>query len=88
MTTLAFLASISGIILGLSGLPQVIKIFKRKRAKDISPLTYFIVEIGAVIWILYGLELNIFSIWFSNILGFITTTLILIGYFLYGRSKK
>lgn len=88
MTVLAFLASISGVIMGLSGLPQVIKIFRRKSAEDIAPLSYLIIEVGAVIWIFYGLELNIFSIWFSNILGFTTTSLILIGYYLYGRNKK
>lgn len=88
MTPLAYVASITGIILGLSGLPQAIKIFKRKSAKDISPLTYFIVEIGAVIWTFYGFELSNFSIWFSNLLGLGTTSLILIGYLLYGHNKK
>ena len=88
MTFLSFLASISGTILGLSGFPQVFKIFKRKSAKDIAPLTYWIVETGSVIWILYGLELKNLPIVLSNVLGFITTSLILIGYFRYGRSHK
>lgn len=88
MTALAFLASVSGVIMGLAGVPQAIKIFRRKSAKDIAPLTYIIVEIGAVIWIFYGLELKIFPIVVGNILGFTTTSLILVGYYLYGRNKK
>ncbi len=88
MTLLPFLASISGTILGLAGFPQVIKIFKRKSAKDIAPLTYWIVEIGSIIWILYGLELKNLPIVLANIFGFITTSLTLIGYHLYGRSHK
>ncbi|HZQ30008.1 MAG TPA: SemiSWEET family transporter [Patescibacteria group bacterium] len=88
MTLLPFLASISGTVLGLSGFPQVIKIFKTKSAKDIAPLTYLIIEIGSTIWILYGLELKIFPIVLANILGFTTTSLILIGYYLYGRTGK
>ncbi len=88
MTILSFLASISGVVLGLSGVPQVVKIFKTKSAKDIAPLTYLIVESGSIIWILYGLELKNFPIVLANILGFSSTTLILIGYYLYGRNKK
>lgn len=88
MTLLPFLASISGTVLGLSGFPQVIKIFRTKSAKDIAPLTYLIVEVGSIIWILYGLELKNFPIVLANILGFTTTSLILIGYYLYGRTRK
>jgi len=87
MTILAYLATFTGIFMGIAGLPQVIKIFKTKSAKDISAITYLIIEFGAVIWILYGLELHNFTIVIPNALGFITTTLILIGYWLYGRVK-
>ena len=87
MTILASLASVSGTVLGLSGVPQVLKIFKTKSAKDIAPSTYLIVETGSLIWILYGVELKNFPIVLANILGFATTTLVLIGYWLYGRKR-
>lgn len=82
------MASISGTILGLSGFPQVFKIFKRKSAKDIAQTTYWIVELGSIIWILYGLELKNFPIVLANVLGFVTTSLILIGCYLYGKEAK
>jgi len=88
MSFLPFLASVSGTVLGLSGLPQLVKIFKRKSAKDIAPSTYLMIEGGAIIWILYGLELKNFPIVLANILGFTTTSLILLGYYLYGRNRK
>lgn len=88
MSNLAFLASISGIIMGISGFPQVIKIYKRKSAKDIAPLTYIIGEIGTIIWILYGLELNMFSIVVPNIFGLFTTSLVLIEYYSYTKKNK
>ncbi len=88
MTPLALLATVVGIFLGLAGLPQAIKIFKRKSAKDISAASYLIVEFGSLIWILYALELKNLPILIPNILGFATTTLILMGYHRYGRSKK
>jgi MtN3 and saliva related transmembrane protein len=88
MTPLGFLATSVGIFLGLSNLPQAFKIFKRKSAKDISLVTYLIVEFGSIIWVFYGLEIKSFPIVIPNILGVAATTLVLIGYFLYGRSKN
>lgn len=88
MTPLSIIATVVGTFMALAGFPQVVKIYQRKSAKDISPITYVIVEIGAIVWILYGIELNSFAIVFSNILGMITTTLILIEYYFYGRTDK
>jgi MtN3 and saliva related transmembrane protein len=87
MTILGALATVVGVFLGAANLPQAIKIFKNKSAKDISLTTYLIVEFGSVVWILYGLEIKSFPVVMPNILGVVTTTLVLIGYFLYGRSS-
>lgn len=88
MTTLAILATITGISVGLANLPQALKIFKNKSAKDISILTYLIIEFGTIVWMLYGLELKSFPIVIPNILGLIMTTVVLIGYLLYGRVNR
>lgn len=88
MSTLAILATITGISVGLANLPQALKIFKNKSAKDVSIITYLIIELGVIVWILYGLELKSFPIVIPNILSLIMTTLVLIGYFLYGRVNK
>ncbi len=84
---LAALAAISGIFLGLGSLPQAIKIFRRKSAGDISPTTYLIVVIGSVIWILYGFQLNNLPIIIPNVLGFALSSVILVGYYRYGRKR-
>lgn len=88
MTILALLATLVGIFMGLSNIPQALKIFKRKSARDISLVTYLIVEFGSIIWILYGFEIKSFPVVVPNILGLIATSMVLIGYFLYGKSKK
>lgn len=88
MSILAILATITGISVGLANLPQALKIFKNKSAKDISIITYLIIEIGVIVWILYGLELKSFPIVIPNILSLIMTTLVLAGYFLYGRVNR
>lgn len=88
MTTLAILASISGLLLGFSGLFQAHKIFKTKSAGDIAPATYWVGIVGSVIWILYGLELRNYTIVIPNVTGFCVTGLILTGYCKYGIKRK
>lgn len=88
MTPLAIIATTVGVFLGLSNMPQAVKIFQRKSAKDISLITYLIVEFGSIIWVLYGIEIKSIPIIIPNFLGFVATTLVLIGYWLYGRSKR
>lgn len=88
MTILASLATITGIFLGLGSLPQAIKIFRTKSAKDIAPTTYVIMVAGSSIWILYGLELQSLPIMIPNTLGVILGTVILVGWFRYGKSSK
>jgi MtN3 and saliva related transmembrane protein len=88
MTILAGLATVTGVFLGLGSLPQATKIFQTKSAVDIAPLSYVIMVLGSSIWILYGLELKSLPIMIPNILGVILGTIILVGWFLYGKRRK
>ena len=88
MSILAPLAAVSGVFLGLGSVPQAMKIFKNRSAGDIAPSSYWIIEIGSIIWILYGIELGSLAIVIPNLLGFATSSAILVGCFLYGRPKK
>lgn len=83
MTILATLASIAGVIMGLSSLPQIYKIFRRKKASDVSKTTHYIIVTGAIIWTLYGFEISSWPLIISNIIGVITNAIILLGCYLY-----
>lgn len=88
MTILAILAAIFGILIGIANFPQVIKIFRRKSAKDISISSVLIFFTGSIIWTLYGIELRNFPVIITNSLAFISLLFMLIGWFLYGREIK
>ena len=88
MNLLAILATIFGTIGGFSSLPQVYKIFKRKSAKDISIITYTLVLLGTITWLLYGIQLKDFPLIFSNSFGLICVSGVIIGWFMYGREEK
>jgi len=86
MTYLSTLATIFGTIGGLANLPQAYKIFKRKSAKDISILAYSMLLAGAVIWLLYGLEIGNFAVILTNLFGTANIGLVVVGWLLYGRK--
>jgi len=83
MSILSYLASIAGVSMGLSSIPQIYKIFTRKSASDISKITHIIIVIGALIWMLYGFEITSIPIILSNFIGIITNAIILIGCYWY-----
>jgi len=86
MTLLTILATIFGAVGGLANFPQALKIFKRKSAKDISIITYSFLFCGAVVWILYGIEIMNFPVIITNVIGAINIGLVVVGWFLYGRD--
>ncbi len=86
MTILSVLAGIFGVGMSLANLPQAYKIFKRKSAKDISPITYTTFTIGGLIWLFYGIELKNSAIIISNAIGTLTVVIVLIGWMIYGRN--
>jgi len=85
MTFLSILATVFGVLMGLGNLPQALKIFSRKSAKDISIITYTILLIGSSIWVLYGIEMQNFAMISSNGFGFVCVFLVVIGWIIYGR---
>lgn len=86
MTILYILVTLFGTISGLANIPQIIKIFKRKSATDISILTYLILILGTITWILYGIEIKNFPIILTNAIGAINISFVIIGWFMYGRK--
>ena len=74
--------------MALAGLPQAIKIFKRKSAEDISAITYFIIGIGAVVWVFYGFEIKSFAVIISNALGALTSAFVIFEYYLFRRTAN
>jgi MtN3 and saliva related transmembrane protein len=79
------LATITGVTSSFAMLPQIYRIFKRRSAKDISIWTYLYMLVAGMIWILYGLNIQSYPIWVTNLIGSLTMIGIIIGWFRYGR---
>ena len=61
-----------------SSLPQVIKIIKTKRTKDISLITYLMLTIGVLSWLLYGVFITDIPLILANLVSIIFILIILI----------
>jgi len=87
MEWLAILATVFGIVNGGSAIPQAIKIFVRKSAKDISIISFSMAFVGVFVWLLYGIQLGNVPIMISNSVATLSVGAVLIGWFWYGRGK-
>ena len=66
MSGVDILGYAAGAITSLTFLPQVIKTWREKSAKDISLLMFLIAAINDVMWIAYGALLNNWVIILTN----------------------
>ena len=87
MNIIAILATILGVITGLANIPQIIKIFKRKSAKDLSLITNTIFLASSIVWLIYGIQLINSPLIIANIIYIITYFIIIVEWVIYGRKK-
>ncbi|WP_433810563.1 SemiSWEET family sugar transporter [Flavobacterium johnsoniae] len=45
----------AGACITLSTIPQIVKVWKTKKVKDISLKTFSILTFGIIVWIIYGI---------------------------------
>jgi len=55
MNYLAVLGLLAGFCTTISFLPQVIKSWRSHRTNDISLVTFLILSVGTLLWLLYGI---------------------------------
>lgn len=72
---------IGTVISTVSFIPQVIKVYKTKQAKDISYPAFSLIGIGNVIWLMYGIMTDSFPIILANaLIGLLVLIIILLKF--------
>ena len=66
MTAIQILGLVAGTITSITFLPQVIKIWKTKSAKDLSLLMLLLLMLGVILWLAYGLLVMDAAIIYTN----------------------
>lgn len=77
MNRITLLGLTAGALTTISLLPQVLKIWKSKSAKDISFGMYSILCTGLLLWTFYGFFIDSLPVVITNILSFILACVIM-----------
>ena len=72
----------SGYIAAIIGafvfFPQVIQSWKSKHTKDVSLLSFILITIASVLWVVYGATINSIQVFLVNIVIFILSMTMLV----------
>ncbi len=80
-----YLGLVAGGIVTFGIVPQVIRVFKLKSAKDISALFNIAMLSGMIMFLIYGIILNLFPLILWNSIGMLLLMALLFGKWKYGR---
>jgi MtN3 and saliva related transmembrane protein len=66
MAPIEILGLVAGTITSVTFLPQVVKIWQTKSAKDLSIMMLLLLMLGVVLWLIYGLVVMSAAIIYTN----------------------
>lgn len=72
-----YIGFFAGFCSTISFLPQIVKIWISKSAKDISLMMYIVLSTGQLAWIIYGVFTHSLPIMFANSVTLVLTLIIL-----------
>ncbi|KAA3600422.1 MAG: hypothetical protein DWQ06_09265 [Calditrichaeota bacterium] len=71
MELVTIIGSVAGILTTFAFLPQAIKTWKTKSTKDISLVMFSSLNIGVLLWLIYGIMLDEYPIILANLVTLI-----------------
>lgn len=78
MTTESIIGIVAGVLTGIASLPQLIKLIREKKGKDISPMMLIVLVSGLSLWAYYGILKEDWPIIITNAFSALVNLLILI----------
>jgi MtN3 and saliva related transmembrane protein len=86
--TLGIVGTLAGILILSGWVPQIIKGYKTKRLNDVSVYLMICIFAGAVLWLVYGIEINDVYIIGVNVAAMFLTVTVLYMKLKYERKYK
>lgn len=80
------LGLLAGICVTVSVIPQIIKVWKTKKVKQISLLTFSVLTFGIAMWVIYGILKNDFPIIITNSIS-LFLNLIMVYFLIYYEKE-
>ena len=86
--TLGIVGILAGILILSGWVPQIIRGYKSKRLNDVSPYLMICIFAGAVLWLVYGIEINDVYVMGVNIAAMFLTMIVLSMRIKYEKNYK
>jgi len=80
-----FFGLAAGLLVTCSFIPQIIRVFRLKSAREISILFTTSLLLGMVLWLSYGIGLGLFPVILWNAIGIVFVSTLLYAKTKYGR---
>jgi MtN3 and saliva related transmembrane protein len=77
MNVISLIGFAAAILTTISFLPQVIKVWRTKSTQDISLEMFLLFSLGVFLWLVYGILIKDWPIFFANFITFILASTIL-----------
>ena len=85
MVSAESLGFVAGAFVTCSLVPQLIRVFQLKSAREISTLFTILLLLGIIIWLAYGISLRLAPVILWNAIGTILVAILLYAKLKYGR---
>jgi len=79
------LGLVAGMMVTCSMIPQLVRVFKLKSAREISILFTILLLLGMICWLVYGIYLKLTPVILWNAIGAVLVALLLYSKLKYGR---
>ena len=86
--TLGVVGILAGILILSGWVPQIIKGYKTKRLNDVSSYLMICIFAGAVLWLVYGIEIDDIYVMGVNVAAMFLTMIVLSMKLKYERNPK
>lgn len=88
MSPAEYLGIFAGLLTTFAIVPQIIRIYKLKSAREISLLFTSFLLLGIITWLVYGIVLGLVPLIIWNTIGIILNGWLLFAKFRYGRVRS
>ena len=82
-----YLGLIAGLLVTCSLIPQIIRVFRLRSAREISAVFTVLLLLGLVLWVIYGIILTLAPVIIWNAIGAVLAILLLYAKMRYGHNE-
>ncbi len=87
LSSIEYLGLAAGLLTTFAIIPQIIRVYKLKSAREISFLYYTMMLIGVIGWLVYGIMQHLVSLIIWNVIGSVLNSWLLLAKIKYGRKN-